>query len=102
MNAIKATRTSISDVLVIPMSQEDVAESLKVASKLREEKINTDIFFEDAKMKKKMKYADKWNIPFVVIIGEEERKSSLYTLKDMESGEQRKLTIDELVKFIKL
>ena len=97
MNAVKATRTSISDVLVIPMSQEDIAESLKVASKLREEKINTDIFFEDVKMKKKMKYADKWNIPFVIIIGEEERKSSLYTLKDMASGEQCKVTIDEIV-----
>lgn len=101
VNAVKATRTSVSDVLIIPMSNEDVEECLSVASRLREENINTDLFLENTKMKKKMKYADKWNIPYVIIVGEEERKSGLYSLKTMKTGEQVKVTLDDIVNSVK-
>ena len=96
MNAIKADRNSISKVLVVPMDSE-IGDSLKVASALRNAKINTDVFLDSVKMKKKMKYADKWNIPFVIIIGEEERKTGLYSLKNMQTGEQVKLSIDDII-----
>ncbi len=99
MDAIKADRESISDVLIIPMDSE-IDDCLKIASKLREEKINTDIYFENAKMKKKMKYADKWRIPYVIIIGEEERKTGLYSLKNMKTGEQKTLSIEDVIKTI--
>ena len=101
VNAVKATRTSVSDVLIIPKSNEDVEECLSVASRLREENINTDLFLENTKMKKKMKYADKWNIPYVIIVGEEERKSGLYSLKTMKTGEQVKVTLDDIVNSVK-
>ena len=52
-------------------------------------------------MKKKMKYADKWNIPYVIIVGEEERKSGLYSLKTMKTGEQVKVTLDDIVNSVK-
>ena len=99
MDAIKADRESISDVLIIPMDSE-IDDCLKIASKLREEKINTDIYFENAKMKKKMKYADKWRIPYVIIIGEEERKTGLYSLKNMKTGEQKTLSLEDVIKTI--
>ena len=101
INAVKVTKNAISDVLVIPMSTEELEASLKVASLLREAKINTDVYLEDVKIKKKMKYADKWNIPYVIIIGEEEVKTELYTLKNMQTGEQEKLSVQDLIrKFI--
>ncbi len=100
MDAIRADRESISDVLVIPMDS-DVDCCLQVASSLRTAGINTDIYFEGSKMKKKMKYADKWHIPFVIIIGEEERATGLYTLKDMKTGEQLKLSLDDVIRTIK-
>lgn len=101
MNAIKAKRNSISQVLIIPMGEEDVGDCLEVASKLRKEKINTDLFLENTKMKKKMKYADKWNIPYVIIVGEEERKTNSYSLKNMKTGEQVKLSLKEIISVVK-
>ena len=52
-------------------------------------------------MKKKMKYADKWRIPFVLIVGEDERNTGLYSLKNMKTGEQVKLSLDDIIIFIK-
>lgn len=98
IDAIKVDKNAISDVLVIPMSTGELEASLKVASLLREAKINTDVYLEDAKIKKKMKYADKWNIPYVIIIGEEEVNTELYTLKNMQTGEQEKLSVQDLIK----
>lgn len=100
MDAVKADRESVSDVLIIPMDS-DVDCCLQVASALRAAGINTDIYFEGGKMKKKMKYADKWRIPFVIIIGEEERTTGLYTLKDMKTGEQLKLSLEDAIRTIK-
>ncbi len=97
IDAIKVDKQSIADVLIIPMDSE-LEECMNLASTLRmQANINTDIYFDDAKMKKKMKYADKWNIPFVIIIGEDERNTGLYTLKNMKTGEQLKLSLEDLM-----
>lgn len=96
MDAIKADKESIADILIIPMDTE-IEASLEVASKLRNSNINTDLYLDNGKMKKKMKYADKWNIPYVIIIGEEERMTGLLTLKNMKTGEQKKLSVDEII-----
>lgn len=96
INQIKETKESISQILIIPMDKE-LDECLQIANKLRENGINTDIYLEDAKIKKKMKYADKWQIPYVIIVGEEERNTKILTLKNMKTGEQKKLTLDEII-----
>ena len=101
IDAIKADREAITDVLIIPMDLEEIDESLKIASFLREAKINTDIYLEDAKIKKKMKYADKWKIPFVIIIGENEINTKMYTLKNMKTGEQFSLSLEEITEKIR-
>ena len=100
MEAVKVKKNSVSDVLIIPMDNE-IDDSLKLASVLRAAGINTDVYFEDGKMKKKMKYADKWNIPYVIIIGEEERKTKLYALKNMTTGEQKALSTEDIITAIK-
>ena len=100
INLIKADKLSISQVLVISMV-EDLSKGIEIANKLREAGIETEICFEDKKMKNQFKYADKLNIPYVIVVGEDEIKTGKYTIKDMRKGEQEQLYIDEIVKLLK-
>lgn len=100
IDAIKADRESVSQVLVIPMDTE-IQDCLTIANSLRIVGINTDVYLEESKIKKKMKYADKWNIPYVIIVGEEEVKNQRYALKDMKTGEQKELSIEEIINELK-
>ena len=65
--------------------------------KARAAGINADIYPEPAKMKKQMKYANDRNVPYVVIIGGNERQSGELSFKDMQSGEQINLTIEAII-----
>lgn len=95
MNLIKAEKKSISDILIIPMV-EDLEVPISVATKLRSLGINTEIYLNNKKLKAKFKYADKLKIPYVIVIGEEEIASNAVTLKNMESGEETKVSIENL------
>ena len=68
-----------------------------VAKILRNSGINTEIYADLAKMKKQLEYANKRTIPFVAIIGSEEVESGKLTLKNMQTAEQEKLTVTEIV-----
>ncbi len=70
---------------------------LPVVSELRKKGVNAEIFPESAKMKKQMNYADKKNIPFVVLAGESEMQEQRFTLKNMETGDQKSLSAQDLV-----
>ena len=99
---IKADKKSISDVLVVSMV-EDLEKSIEVANALRKAGINTEIYFDNKKIKAKFKYADKLNIPYVIVIGEDEIKSGLLTIKNMQDGTQEQLEIQNIIeKLIKL
>ena len=100
MKAIKVERNSISDVLVISMTQ-DISDAISVSTLLRNAGINTEVYIEDKKIKAKFKYADKLKIPYVVIIGEEEKQTNTVTLKNMTTGNQEKLKIEDAIKVIK-
>ena len=87
---------SIAKVLVVPMLEEkDIC--LQIATKLRNAGINTQIYFDDKKIKAKFKYADKLQIPFVIIIGEDEISNNTVTLKNMETGEQETLQLEQAI-----
>ncbi len=94
---IKTDKKSISDVLVISMV-EDLSKSIEVANELRKSGINTEIYFDNKKIKSKFKYADRLNIPYVIVIGEDEIKSGLLTIKDMQKGTQEQLKIEDIIK----
>nr|WP_321407855.1 histidine--tRNA ligase [uncultured Carboxylicivirga sp.] len=81
---------------------EDELYALGILTQLRKAGINAELFPDDAKMKKQMNYANKKEIPFVVLTGEEERQAGVVTLKNMETGEQSKLGVDELIKVISI
>ena len=84
---IKAQKKSISDILVISMT-ENFEYVSKVASKLRDEGKNVQVYYEDKKVKAKFKYADKLEIPYTVVIGDDEVQSNSYSVKNMITGEQ--------------
>ena len=92
LGLIKAEKTSMSDVLVIPMV-EDLSKPIMLANSLREKDINTEIYLNDKKLKVKLKYADKLQIPYVIIIGEDEINSGVVSVKNMATGEEKKANI---------
>ena len=75
---------------------EDLTEPIKLATKLRKMGINTEIFLNNKKLKAKFKYADKLEIPYVVVIGEDEVKENKVTIKNMKTGEEEKIANDEV------
>ena len=92
LGLIKAEKSSMSDVLVIPML-EDLATPIKIANALRENEINTEIYLNDKKLKAKLKYADKLEIPYTMIIGEDEVNTNIIKVKNMKTGEEKEAKI---------
>ncbi|MBS9524785.1 histidine--tRNA ligase [Litoribacter ruber] len=88
-------------LMVAHFGEDALSHGLNVLTEARKLGISAEIFPDDAKMKKQFNYADKKNIPFVIIIGSEEIKSGEVTLKNMESGEQRQMGLQEALKQIK-
>ena len=86
LNVIKAEKKSISDILIIPVV-ESLNEPIKLSADLRKLGVNTEIYLNDKKLKAKLKYADKLQIPYTIIIGEDEIKSNKVQIKNMEKGE---------------
>lgn len=74
--------------------------ALQLLNKVRAAGFNAEIYPDGAKMKKQMGYADKKSIPFVAIVGEEERANQRVSLKNMASGEQQSVDFDGLIKII--
>ena len=88
---------SNNNVLISYLSDDLIKNSLELANKLREKGIQTDLYSEKAKLKKQLQYANNNNIPFVIIIGEDEIKNGKYMLKNMKDGNQNLLTINEII-----
>ena len=80
---------------------DDVSYAVKVATKLRENDIPTQLYLEGGKFKKKLSYGDKLSIPFCIILGTDEIESNKVTLKDMTSGEQITDSIECVIDAIK-
>lgn len=84
-------------VLFLNFGQNEALYCLKALKKLREAGIKSEMYPDDAKMKKQMNYANKRNIPFVVLAGSKEIEGGTFTLKNMNSGEQFEVTTEELI-----
>lgn len=90
-----------TQVLFINFGETETAYCLPIVGKLRQAGIRSEIFPDKAKMKKQMSYANAKNIPFVVLAGENEMVAGKVTLKNMESGEQTLVTVEELIATVK-
>ena len=100
LQAIQASKKSISKVLVVSMI-EDQSKALEVGKILRDAGIQTENYLEDKKIKAKFKYADKLQIPYVIVLGEDEIANNVVTLKNMKTGEQETIKMEEAIKRIK-
>ncbi|MEW4925480.1 histidine--tRNA ligase [Algibacter sp. 2305UL17-15] len=89
------------EVLFINFGDKEALFSLKAIKQLRLNGINAELYPDASKMKKQMNHANKRNIPFVVLVGEEEMSSNSYTLKNMLKGEQDNVTLETLIAEIK-
>ncbi|MEC3907463.1 histidine--tRNA ligase [Tamlana sp. 2201CG12-4] len=89
------------EVLFINFGEKEALFSLKAIKELRLKGINAELYPDTAKMKKQMTHANKRDIPFVVLVGEEEVNSNNYTLKNMRSGEQTKVSLETLIQTTK-
>ncbi|AAO36465.1 histidine--tRNA ligase [Clostridium tetani] len=92
--------STLSQALVIPVG-DTMEYSIKVANKLRENEIISELYLEDAKIGKKFAYADKLKIPYVILIGEDELKEEKVSVKNMETGNQESMSLEEAIKIIK-
>ncbi len=88
---------STNKVLVSYLSEKYIKKSIDIASIIRKENISVDLYSDNGKLKKQLQYANNNNISNVIIVGEDEIKSNLYTLKNMEKGTQEKLSIEEII-----
>lgn len=101
LNLIKADKKSISDILIIPMI-EDLSKPIEIATNLRKKGIKTEIYLNNKKLKAKFRYADKLEIPYVIVIGEDEINSNIMKIKNMKTGEEQEFSdIDKVKEIIK-
>jgi len=90
-----------TQAMVAYFGEEEKRFGLRIVSELRNNGVAAEIYPEEAKIKKQFTYADKKNIPFVIIIGSEEMKTGALTFRDMASGEQQKLDIHQIIAQLK-
>lgn len=103
LNQLEAYPTEAKEttrILFINFGEQESICALKHAQKLRLQGISTEIYPENAKMKKQMQYANDRSIPFVALLGETEMAENKITLKNMETGEQKLVTIEECISLI--
>jgi len=95
----ETSKKTVTKLFIIPIGT--FKQALEITQKLRSNGINTDIDLNDRGPSKNMKYANALKIPYVIFIGEEELKSKKFKLKDMNSGEEQELSIDEIITFLR-
>ncbi len=101
LNLFPAGIASPVKVLLLNFGEKEEKYALSALQVLRAEGIACEIFPDRTKIGKQMNYANAKSIPFVVMAGEEEMNNQVYTLKNMESGEQQSMSIAQLVAYLK-
>jgi histidyl-tRNA synthetase len=94
-------QTITTRVMLTSFDAEAARYGLKVLNHLRQSGINTEMYPDSVKLKKQLDYADRKNIPFVILIGSQEMESGELTLKNMKTGEQSTATVNEIINIVK-
>jgi histidyl-tRNA synthetase len=100
LNLFPSDKTLSTKVLFTNFGTSESLYSLKAITALRSQSIAAELYPDASKLKKQMMYSNKREIPFVVMVGEAEMEQNKYLLKDMNSGEQQLLTLEELIKTV--
>jgi histidyl-tRNA synthetase len=98
LNLFDAVELPKPKVLFVNFGDKEAAFCMKALQKLRENNIKSELYPDSSKMKKQMNYANRREIPFVVMVGSTEVENNSYTLKNMQTGEQQECSLEELLK----
>ncbi|WP_431293192.1 histidine--tRNA ligase [Pedobacter sp. P26] len=101
LNLFPASAEVGTKVLISNFDAEAEKYALPIVQQFRNAGISAELYPSSAKLKKQMAYADAKNIPYVILIGGDEIASGELTLKDMQSGEQKKLTVLGILELLK-
>jgi len=101
LNLFPADTNQTTRVLIICFDKDGEEYALPLLQQLRTDGINAELYPAGAKIKKQMEYANNKNIPYTVLVGSEEMQSGLLAFKDMTSGEQQKLSAEDIVAKLK-
>ena len=97
LNLYPENLQSTTQLLFATFGEQELLYALRWAKVLREKGMSVEVYPEPTKMKKQMGYADSKKIPFVAIVGGDEMAAGKVMLKDMQSGEQQLVTLEELL-----
>jgi histidyl-tRNA synthetase len=86
-----------TQIMITNFDAEAEVHGLAVLRQLREAGINAELYPDASKLKKQFDYADRKRIPYVLIIGSEEIQTGTYSLKNMQTGEQQKVSLAEIL-----
>jgi len=101
LDAFPENKESASQVFFVNFGEDEEKACLGILQRIRKAGINAEIFPEAAKMKKQMNYADKNNIPFVILMGKNEIEKDVLSVKDMKTGEQKEMRVEDFIKMVK-
>lgn len=101
LNLFPQDANTTTQILFVNFGSQEELYCLPILKTLRANGINAEIYPDASKMKKQMTYADKKGIPYVALVGENEMKTGIISLKNMASGEQENLSTDELIQKLK-
>ena len=87
-------------LLFVNFGEKEMKYILPVLSTIRRSGINAEVYPDAAKMKKQLTYANNNHIPYVALAGDEEISKNLITLKDMATGEQKAMNVEQLISFL--
>ena len=98
LGLINAKQKSISKLLIVPMAENNtfLKKASELANGLRALGINTEIYLSNKKLKVKMKYADKLEIPYIIVIGEDEINTNTVKIKNMATGEEQEAELSAI------
>ncbi|WP_299536323.1 histidine--tRNA ligase [Ulvibacterium sp.] len=99
LNLFPQTLEQSTQVLCLNFGEKEALASLKLISALRESGIKADLYPTNAKINKQFKYANNRNVPYVILIGEEELTEHTFVVKDMASGGQKTFYLDSIKDF---
>ncbi len=97
---IESGKNSLIEAIILPM-EGFMENGIEVANNLRNAGIASQVYFEDGKIGKKFNYVDKLNVPYAIVIGDKEVETGLYSLRNMSTGEQKSISIEEIINCLK-
>ena len=101
LNLFPETVSTSSKAMFLNMGEEEMSYGVQAVMKLRDAGIRTEVYPDKAKVGKQFQFADKKGIPYAVLVGSQEMADQKYTLKELASGEQEVLSLEELIAKLK-